>query len=83
MILDADSYRVNIPYIALLTENLTDEERVNLRNVLAITTGVPIVIVCVYLGELYGFTDRVKTSIEKLSSYYAVSEIKGIRYKEE
>jgi hypothetical protein len=83
MILDADHYRINIPHIKELTKKLKDEERVKFAGVLAVATGVPIIICCAYLGEIYGFSEKLLAFMERLKIFYAVTEIKGIKSSEE
>lgn len=79
MILDADHYRINVPYIADLTKEMTEEERNKFIGTLAITTSVHIIICCVYIGELYGFTPGLVDRLERLKEYYLVTEVRGIK----
>jgi fatty-acid desaturase len=79
MILDANQYRVNIPAIASLLKDKTQEERVEWVAKLAIITGVPICITAVYVGELFGFTPELTAKLQVLKAFYHVTEIVNIQ----
>ena len=57
---------------------MTHNERMEFIGMLAVSTDVPIIIVCCYIGELYGFTDDLNQKIEDLKKFYDVTEIRGI-----
>jgi translation elongation factor EF-1beta len=79
MILDADSYRVNVKAIELmLKEKTTDKERIAHIGSISVATGVPIIVVCCYVGELFGFSDELKSMIERLKLFYNVTEVLGV-----
>lgn len=79
MTLDADEYRINIPFIKEMTKNLTDKERYDFVSELAVVTGVPIIIICIYLTELYGHTVELDAFANRMKLFYNVSEIKRER----
>lgn len=64
--------------IAYLTKDKTMEEIVDFIGVIAISTGVPIIIVGHYLAELYGYTPELIDIINKLKKFYTVSETIGL-----
>lgn len=57
----------------------TPEERVEAIGKLAIITGVPIVIVAVYIGELYGFTEQLNGKLVQLKAFYHIDDIENIQ----
>lgn len=77
MILDCDQYRINVRPISDLTKELTAVERYKFISNLAIITGVPIVIVCCYLLELYGPDEAINALRERLKAFYTVKEIRN------
>lgn len=79
MTLDCDRYRINIPNIKSLAEDKTEDQRIEMIGKLAIITGVPIIIVCHYIGELYGFTDKLQALIKRLKEFYTVDEVINIK----
>lgn len=79
MILDADHYRVGVKTIADLTRDKTDKERIDFIKVLSISTGIHLVICCVYVGELYGFSEELIQYMERLKQFYHITEVKNIR----
>lgn len=81
VVLDADAYRVNIPTIKLLTEDKTPEERMKYIGNIAVITGVPIIVVVVYIEEIYGTTSELQSKKKSLMEFYTVSEILNVRSK--
>lgn len=75
MILDCDQYRINVRPISDLTKELTNKERYKFISNLAVITGVPIIIVCSYLLELYGPDEATIALRERLKAFYTVSEV--------
>lgn len=75
MTLDCDQYRINVVSIKALMDPKSDKERTEFISSLAIITGVPIIIVCHYVGELYGFTDALEARIGRLKHFYKVTEV--------
>jgi hypothetical protein len=73
--LDADTYRINFNNIAHLTKDKTPSERIDFIGELAVITGVPIIITCVYLGELYGFSEQLESKIQLLKTFYGIDEV--------
>jgi hypothetical protein len=74
-VLNCDSYRVNVPDIEALSQKKTPEERIKQIGTLAVITGVPIIVVCHYLGELWGYTPELTARIEKLMEFYKVDGV--------
>lgn len=79
MKLDADIYRVNIPSIKLLTEDKSPTERLKYIGNIALITGVPIIIVSYYIGEIYGFSDELEAKIKKLMEFYIIEEVLNVK----
>lgn len=75
MILDANKYRLNIQSIKELTKDKTTKERLAFIGILAVTTGVPIIIVANYIGEIYGFTPELDKFIVSLMAFYTVTHV--------
>lgn len=78
MTLDANKYRINVPSIKLMLADKSPQERYEFIGNLAIATGVPIIIVCYYVGELYGFDIQLYAFIERLKKFYNVTEVLGV-----
>lgn len=79
MTLDANIYRLNTKSIELLTREKTPQERMEFIGNLAIITGVPIIIVACYMGELYGFTDELNNKIKRLMDFYTIKEVLNVK----
>lgn len=79
MTLDANIYRLNTKSIELLTIEKTPQERMEFIGNLAIITGVPIIIVACYMGELYGFTDELNNKIKRLMDFYTIKEVLNVK----
>lgn len=79
MTLDADHYRVNIPSIKLILEDKTPVERAEFIGNIAVITGVPIIIVACYVGEIYGFTSELDQMIQRLMSFYTIKEVLNVK----
>jgi len=82
MKLNADSYRINIPFVKLLTQDLTPEKRLTYVSNVAVATGVPIIIICCYVGELYGFSISLVNLIHSLMKFYVVDEVLNLKLSE-
>lgn len=65
-----DHYRINIPSIKQATIELDPDERYAIISTIAVSTHVPIIAVCYFMGELYGFDDRLTSFIERLKIFY-------------
>lgn len=79
MKLDADTYRVNIPTIRVLTEDKTQAERIKLIGTIAVITHVPIIIVAHYIGEMYGVTEELKSLLNTLMKFYTIDEVLNVK----
>lgn len=82
MTLDADNYRINIPVIAHLTKELSESNRLEFISNLSIITGVPIIVVCSYIGEIYGRSQELINRQKKLMDFYHVTEVLNERTME-
>ena len=78
MVLDANTYRVNIPKIKWVLGGTPEEKRLDKATMLAAAYKVPIIVMLCYVGELYGFSDDLDISIEKLKKFYAVTEVLNV-----
>ena len=74
-VLDASKYRVNIPLIATMLADKTDEERLEAVGALAIVTGVPIIIVAEYIREVFGDIPGLSDKKQRLMSFYQIDEV--------
>lgn len=79
MVLDCDTYRVNVVSIKALLDDKTDAERLEMIGSVAVITGVPIIVVGCYMGELYGFTDELNTVIDRLMHFYTIKSVLNIK----
>lgn len=80
MVLDADKYRLSKPaIIGLMYDKKTDEERTKFIGAAALATNVPIIIVCVYVGETYGFNNSLTNFMSELLLFYRVTEVLNIK----
>ena len=77
MTLNSNDYRINIKTIQHQLDDKTTKERYDSIGPIAVSTGVPIIIVATYVGELYGFTDKLIDFIERLKLFYNVTEVFG------
>jgi hypothetical protein len=78
MTLNANDYRLRIPYIISLTKDKTADEIFDFIGVLAIATNIHIVLVSYYIGELYGFDSRLYAFISRLEKFYTVKEVLNV-----
>lgn len=69
-----EDYRSRFEDVKRLLASKTRNRRINdLRRVaaeIAITTGVPVVVVLVYIGEINGFTDDINAAIKDINDFY-------------
>lgn len=79
MILDCDKYRLSKPAIESFMRNLTYDARLNEIGAISVATMVPIIVVCIYVGELYGFTTELNEFIRRLKEFYIVTEVINIK----
>lgn len=77
-ILDANKYRINFLSIKTFTLNKNKAELLESIGVLAIVTGVPIIIVACYMGEIYGFWHELNLFIERLCQFYQIQDILNV-----
>jgi hypothetical protein len=82
MKLNADNYRINVPFVKSLTQDLTIEKRLTYVSNVAVATGVPIIVICCYVGELYGFSNELIDLISSLMKFYVVDEVLNVKLSE-
>lgn len=75
MIYDCDDYRINLEYIKMLTYDKTHEDRLQLISSLAVATGVPIVVVCHFMEELWGSSEALTKKVDRLKAFYDVTSV--------
>lgn len=75
MILDASKYQRQFPYIIGLTKDKSIEELETYVSIVSIASGVPIIIVCYFIMELYGFDLKIYQLIGRLKIFYGVTEV--------
>ena len=73
--LDADQYRINVNAIEQHLKDKDDVDRLESVSKLAIMTGVPIVIVAVYIKELYPDLPGINGKLLRLMDFYDVNEV--------
>lgn len=79
MTLDANKYRVNVKVVeSMMYEKTTPKDRMELIGAISVATGVPIIVVACYVGEIFGFDDKLKDFIERLKAFYHITEIIGV-----
>ena len=79
MVLDADNYRVNVPAIQNMLKDKSEQERFDMLGTVSVALGVPIIIVCNYYGELFGFTEQLHEMIERLKKFYGVTHVLNVK----
>ncbi len=77
--LDADLYRINIKDIKHFSQHWTPEQRIKDLGMLAVATGVPVIIVATYLGEIYGLTPELIAQIDRLKLFYHIDQVLNIK----
>lgn len=70
MLFDPEKYRINISYIKHYLEDKSKEERYSSISMLAVVTGVPVLVICVYLIELYGDDMGIRALMVRLNEFY-------------
>lgn len=75
MVLDCNKYRLSFKDIQYYSKNKKDKELIDSISMIAIATNVPIIIVCYYIGELYGFDSILKSMIQRLRKFYHVKQV--------
>lgn len=79
MTLDCDRYRMNFNKIKILTLDKTPVQRMKMIGILAACLGVPVIVICCYLGELYGFTKEIDDYILFLKDFYSIAYVINIK----
>jgi hypothetical protein len=81
MIVNANDYRVNMKSIELMFKAKKDDiERREFIGSVAVATGVPIIVVAQYLGEIYGFTPQLDSFMDRLKHFYKITELRGCNH---
>ncbi len=76
--LDASKYTINIPSIKMLLDDKSEADRLEFIGNVAVYSGVPIIVVCHYVGLLYGYSNELLDKIERLKAFYQVDEVTGV-----
>lgn len=79
MILDLDTYRVNIPAVKAYCDKLTSEKRIEYLGRLTNATHCHIVVVGYYIAEIYGMTPELQDKINRDMLYHNVKGVKGYK----
>ncbi len=77
MIIDCNHYILSKQDVKNLMSDKTHEERLEHIGMTAVATSVPIIVVCCFVGQMWGFTDDLKRQIARLVSFYTVKEVKN------
>lgn len=76
--IDLNKYRnSNFEYIRVCLDNKPTAPLKELVSEIAIGTGVPVIAVSHFIGEIRGFTPELLASIERLKKFYGVTEVVG------
>jgi hypothetical protein len=76
--IDLNSYRAtNFEYIKTWLANKPDSPIKELVSEIALATGVPVIAVSHFIGEIKGFTPELLASIERLKKFYGITEVVG------
>lgn len=63
-------YRANFDTVVYLSRGKTPLELVEDLGLIAVATGVPVIVVGLYVGEAYGFSTELSAKIERLKLFY-------------
>lgn len=78
MILNLNDYRIQVKEIKTFLDAKTEGWKYKeVVGVLALYCTTHIVAVSHYIGELYGFTDEIRSKIKKDSEFYNITEVIG------
>lgn len=78
MTLDITRYRqVNLPLTKKWIEVKGMEDLEQALSEIAISTGCPVIAVCHFIGELYGWTPELTTSLERKMTFYRYQKVVG------
>lgn len=71
-------YRNNFDFIKHYYEREIQihKDVVKIISELSVATGVPVIVVAHYIGEIHGYTDEVNNTIKNLIEFYGYKEIK-------
>jgi len=76
MIVELHKYRANIPFIKIMLDRgLGQVPIISIISLAAVVTGVPVIVVTYYVGEMLGFTLEITTQIERLKVFYKYTKI--------
>lgn len=79
MILDALEYSVNISYVKAHLDARPGWKFSEEVGVLSIASGVPIIIVSHYIGELFGYTEEITSKIKRDMLFYSVVSVRNTK----
>jgi hypothetical protein len=74
MIYDLGAYRYTIKPVIKEWIDYKGRDK-HTESMLSISTGCPIVVVCYFIGELYGFDTELINRINRLEKFYKVDKI--------
>lgn len=63
----------------MLKSKPTREKQLEHLSSVAVATGVPIIVVSQYFGELYGFCPELTSYMSRLKHFYKITELKGCK----
>ena len=76
MVIDTRKYRKNnLPAIEVLLKDKNEEERFRHIPIISISYHLPIIVVCYFVGELYGFSPQLLNQIQTLKEFYQISDV--------
>ncbi len=75
MIIDLDKTRKQKDWIKSMLDTKHQDDRYEQIGILAICAPCPVIAVCYYIGELYGFTPELDQKIQRLVDFYHIEKV--------
>jgi hypothetical protein len=73
--MNLDKYRINVSTIQGILEHKTDAERLSMLGRVSIMTSVPIIVVAMFMKELYGDIPGLDKKLIALMKFYDVKSV--------
>lgn len=67
--IELNKYRHHLPVIKYWCDS-RKKRPIDGISEIAIATNIPIIAICYFIGELYGFDDELNTKIKRLKEFY-------------
>jgi len=82
MRININDYRVNKDYLERVLRLNPDKNPIKLCAEISMETGVPIIAILHYLGELQGYTDKLINHINEIREFYQYTNVTGTKLGE-